>query len=91
MPTGGGLLSLRGINGLAFGELPTGEVGGDMATTQGEHGWRGDITLPSESPDCGWENRPALGTLGMGGLIQSYLQGAQFEGQGAAPSLGHSI
>ena len=32
-----------------------------------------------------------LGKLGMGGLIQSYLQGAQFEGQGAVPSLGHSI
>lgn len=27
----------------------------------------------------------------MGGLIQSYLQGAQFAGQGAAPSLGSSL
>ena len=85
------MLSLRGRHSLAFGELPTREVGGGMATSQGEHGWRGDITLPSESPDCGWEHRPALGKLGMGGQIQSYLQGAQFGGQGADPSLGSSI
>lgn len=92
MPTGGGLLSLRGRNSLAFGELPTREVGGGMATSQGEHGWRGDIPCPQRAQTVGgstdlpwgnweWEDRSNLtfGELSLRDKVQTHPWGVQSE------------